>query len=33
MKIKQNIYEDGKDNKLIYKNYNINYGSKIILLK
>ena len=27
MKVKQNIYEDDKDNKLIYKNYNIIYGN------
>ena len=27
MKVKQNIYEDDKDNQLIYKNYNINYGN------
>ena len=27
MEIKQNIYDDDKDNILIYKNYYINYGN------
>ena len=27
MKVNQNIYEDDKDNQLIYKNYNINFGN------
>jgi len=28
MKVKQNICDNDKDNKLIYKNYNINYGNE-----
>ena len=31
MKVNQNIYEDDKDNKLIYKNYNINMEMTIII--
>ena len=28
MKVKKNIYDDDKDNSIIFKNYNINYGNE-----